>query len=1030
VPPPFPTPSSQDEVRAIVRKRREHEYSMAKRTPAESDYVRSLEYELAVEALRRQRKARLGLRRTTVSDHAGIRRIHFIFDRVCKRFRGRVAWWLQWLDFSLRTASGKAAGRILGRALQLHPHSSELWMQAAAFEFDRQHNMSAARALLQRGLRANGSSPSLWVGYFRMECLYILKVKGRRTLLGLLGGGAAAKAAEGAEASEDGGAALVSAAALGAVGGQQKGEGEEEEEDAGYEPDFAEGAAAAAADDEAAAKAKKKADAQETADLFAGLDMDGAGLGAGASSAALENADARAAFFAGAVPRLIYDQACRRSDLAKSAAARLQFLEAVDSFRDIPAAASAAASSSSAAAPAAAFPALAAHILADIASAFPDDPATWRALAGRPIRAVVDAAEVRGRAAARRRAALTMDVEGGAASASSSSSATGAADEEAPPADETLFVIDTRGAPGKKVAAAAASASAAPSSGNKMIEEEEDDTEEEEDDDEDEPTGLVFPAYRASTDAAAWAQALSSGAVDSYVVAALPIPEGVPFDDNAGSAAGSEAEEDGTVQPRSLLPPAPRGAVWSVRSAASPSSSAAAPPSAKPGKKRGREEAQGEGASSSSSSFALVCPDAVLPSALAPEEEQLLAAAEAGLKPVLESLSPALAIAPVASRPASLYAVAAEAVGRLAGLPLARTAGNAARVVAVLRAVVRICEDAAAKLPASAALPKAERRVAASLALTHVAALLRLGRAADAAEVAAAAGARLADQGTVAVAHARLAHILRLQGKAWGAPPAASAAAAKKEAPGSAAAAVPLPGGLTVPCAQLCPWQESPAAVPRPDAILDAALHAKRVSSHMQLPLWLGLVEARAAAAAGGVGGGAGKGGSKASPHAAALASALLAGLPPSHETAVRLHYVSVVLASSSSSSSWRLDDLTPALGPAASPAVHASVLEAAAAAALAGGAGKSGSEAAAQRQARVQEVRRVFDVSLAQHGGASADLWLLLLGFERRAGAAGKGGPKGDLASSAYDRACRTLPAALRLKFIEAATLRSVGGR
>lgn len=156
-----------------------------KRTPNEDDYARAIEYELSLDALRLRRKERLGLKKTTLSDHAGMRRIHFIFDRACRKFRAETKWWLQWIDYSLRTNAAKASSRIFARALQLHPLCEDLWLQAATFEYDRQNNVAAARAIMLRSIRANPNSLKLWLAYFRMECLYVLRMKSRRIMLGL-----------------------------------------------------------------------------------------------------------------------------------------------------------------------------------------------------------------------------------------------------------------------------------------------------------------------------------------------------------------------------------------------------------------------------------------------------------------------------------------------------------------------------------------------------------------------------------------------------------------------------------------------------------------------------------------------------------------------------------------------------------------------------------------------------------------------------------------------------------------------------
>lgn len=59
-----------------------------------------------------------------------------------------------------------------------------MWIYAAAWEFDRNLNVAAARALMQNGLRVCPNSEDLWVEYLRMELTYLNKLKVRRVALG------------------------------------------------------------------------------------------------------------------------------------------------------------------------------------------------------------------------------------------------------------------------------------------------------------------------------------------------------------------------------------------------------------------------------------------------------------------------------------------------------------------------------------------------------------------------------------------------------------------------------------------------------------------------------------------------------------------------------------------------------------------------------------------------------------------------------------------------------------------------------
>lgn len=79
----------------------------------------------------------------------------------------------------------RVLSKIFARALQLHPREASLWIHAAAWEFEEQRNVAAARSLLQRGLRLNGKSAVMWREYFKMEVLFVTRLVERRKVLGL-----------------------------------------------------------------------------------------------------------------------------------------------------------------------------------------------------------------------------------------------------------------------------------------------------------------------------------------------------------------------------------------------------------------------------------------------------------------------------------------------------------------------------------------------------------------------------------------------------------------------------------------------------------------------------------------------------------------------------------------------------------------------------------------------------------------------------------------------------------------------------
>lgn len=74
---------------------------------------RYAEYETKLEALRVHRKALMGLQgKTTLADYAIVKRIHLIFERATRKFRGDLRVWLKWLHFCRTSGSTRQISRV------------------------------------------------------------------------------------------------------------------------------------------------------------------------------------------------------------------------------------------------------------------------------------------------------------------------------------------------------------------------------------------------------------------------------------------------------------------------------------------------------------------------------------------------------------------------------------------------------------------------------------------------------------------------------------------------------------------------------------------------------------------------------------------------------------------------------------------------------------------------------------------------------------------------------------------------------
>ena len=262
---------SKEETRTIASARRDHEYRLKRRAPLLPDFLRYIEYESAVaELVRSRRRAmpRADRPKKALADRAGDRRIHFVYARACRKFRGDLSLWSSWLGFCARSGSRRRGGRVAASALALHPREPALWAAAAAWEYgggsvidseggggkrrrakDAGSNPAAARALMQRGLRACGgaSGDPLWAEYLRLELAYAATLRARREVLGVASGG---KESEEKKRREKGSES----------GGESTGESESDDEELALSDTDGEGAEEGGAAAPASKRRRKKED--------------------------------------------------------------------------------------------------------------------------------------------------------------------------------------------------------------------------------------------------------------------------------------------------------------------------------------------------------------------------------------------------------------------------------------------------------------------------------------------------------------------------------------------------------------------------------------------------------------------------------------------------------------------------------------------------------------------------------------------------------------------------------------------------
>ncbi|XP_073118522.1 uncharacterized protein [Henckelia pumila] len=180
---------SRREIAEIVKRRRKFEYRLKRPSPLKQDFLAYIDYEKNLESLRLLRKKSFSIKsgrkksKKSLSDYAGVSRILETYRLATNRFKGDLELWFQYLEFCRARGNGRMK-KALAQLVRFHPKVPGVWMYAAAWEFDQNLNVAAARSLMQNGLRVCPTSEELWIEYIRMELTYLNKLKARKVALG------------------------------------------------------------------------------------------------------------------------------------------------------------------------------------------------------------------------------------------------------------------------------------------------------------------------------------------------------------------------------------------------------------------------------------------------------------------------------------------------------------------------------------------------------------------------------------------------------------------------------------------------------------------------------------------------------------------------------------------------------------------------------------------------------------------------------------------------------------------------------
>ncbi|XP_045211690.2 U3 small nucleolar RNA-associated protein 6 homolog [Mercenaria mercenaria] len=173
------------EIRQITSRRKIYEYKLKRRQKVKEDFLQYIQYEINLLALVKKRREGTGYTFKKLEiDHAIVQRIHKLFKMCLSRFPEDIKLWLTYIAFARKRRENAVVSKQYSKMLQVHNKKPELWVAAAKWEFEHNNNPDTARSLIQRGLRFNEQSRTLWLEYYRLELMYAEKMLRRKELLG------------------------------------------------------------------------------------------------------------------------------------------------------------------------------------------------------------------------------------------------------------------------------------------------------------------------------------------------------------------------------------------------------------------------------------------------------------------------------------------------------------------------------------------------------------------------------------------------------------------------------------------------------------------------------------------------------------------------------------------------------------------------------------------------------------------------------------------------------------------------------
>jgi U3 small nucleolar RNA-associated protein 6 len=175
---------SPEEVRIVIKKRKEMEYRLQRMKKCKEDYLKYISYEDSLLQLIKVRRQQIGFHhRFKEIERSIATRIAAIYKNVVYRYQSDMQLWLSYIEFCRKQKWKGTVSSLFAKMLQLHNKKEEIWVLAAKWESQFNQSIDTARSLMHQALRFNPQSRTLLREYFCLELVYADRVIKRQSIL-------------------------------------------------------------------------------------------------------------------------------------------------------------------------------------------------------------------------------------------------------------------------------------------------------------------------------------------------------------------------------------------------------------------------------------------------------------------------------------------------------------------------------------------------------------------------------------------------------------------------------------------------------------------------------------------------------------------------------------------------------------------------------------------------------------------------------------------------------------------------------